>query len=92
MADEVQDVQNVLNKKVIAGASGGLIGIASLFITYIDSKLEASTLLVEEKYKNMKIYVDAKHEIVETKLDKIEHLLIKIDDRIYEIIKHSKGG
>ena len=80
-----------VSKKMIAGASSGVIGLATLLLTYIDNKIEASNKLVEQKYMNVKEYVDLKHNGIENKLTRIESLLVKIDDRIYELTKHSKG-
>lgn len=86
----MEEVVKPISKKVIGFAGGGLVGLATLLTTYIDSKIEASNQLVEEKYKNVKDYVDSKHEVVETKLSNIEHLLIRIDDRVY-LLTSKKG-
>lgn len=93
MSDEVKkDYQGMFSKKIVAGASSGLLGAATLLFTYIDSKIEASNQLVEQKYINMKQYVDDKHSNIEHKLSSIENLLVKIDDRIYELTKNKSKG
>lgn len=76
-----------LGKKIIIGAGSGVVGFTSIVFAYIDSKTSAIELAMNDKYANVRQYVDDRHNEVKDKLENIERLLIKIDDRIYELTK-----
>lgn len=86
MADETPKV----SKKILAGAGSGVIGFTTVVFAYIDSKIDDVNMRVDDRYNAVQTYVDARHTSVEEKLNTIEKLLVKIDDRIYELTKTKK--
>jgi hypothetical protein len=72
-------------KKMIMGASGGVFAFTTAVFGYIDAKTDALDKRIDEKYQATMEYVDLKHNIVEQKLNDIQAILIKIDDRLYKI-------
>ena len=85
MADEVPKI----SKKLLAGAGSGILGFTTVVFAYIDSKIDDVNKRVEDKYASTREYVDIRHSAVEDKLNKIESILIRIEDRIYKL--KSKG-
>jgi hypothetical protein len=77
------------NKKMIAGASGTILAFVSVVFAYIDSKTADLDKRIEDKYIATRDYVDSRHAQVQNKLESIEKLLIKIDDRVYLINKNT---
>lgn len=89
MVDEIERPK--INKKMVAGGAG-IIGIITAFTSivfaYIDTKTSSLDRRIEDRYAATKEYVDLKHDEVRGKLENIENLLIKIDDRIYQLNKN----
>lgn len=91
MADEIEDSKPGINKLKIAGASGSILAFTTVVFAYIDSKTSDIDRRIEDKYEMTRQYVDSRHSAVQNKLESIEKLLIKIDDRVYEIKKNQRG-
>lgn len=74
-----------LSKNKLKTATGlGSIGAVLISIfTYIDSRANSER-------ESMKLYVDTKYELLSTQLSNIHGTLIKIDDRLYELIKQKE--
>lgn len=80
-----------INKKMLAGASGGIMAFTTAVFAYIDSKIDDVNKRVDDKYTMTKDYVDTRHTEVQNKLESIENVLIRIDNRVYELTKNQKG-
>lgn len=78
------------NKKLMAGAGGGVLAFTSVVFAYIDGKIDDVNKRIDDKYAHVKEYVDTKHTNVDEKLIKIENILVRIDDRVYELTKTKK--
>ena len=65
----------------VSSAVGGGTGVVALVFTlygHVDSKAAETKFAVEE-------YVDQKHEIVMSDIKEIKNMLIRIDDRLYNL-------
>lgn len=90
MADEQDDSGFLKNKKILGAAGGGVLGFTTVVFAYIDSKTDMLDKRIDDKYVEAKAYVDTKHDAVKDKLNKIETILVKIDDRVYELTKKER--
>ena len=86
MTDDILDKKPV-SKKLVAGAGTSVIAFTSIVFAYIDSKSDAIQTRLDTDSAHVRQYVDARNIDLEKKLDRIESVLVRIDDRIYEIIK-----
>ena len=86
------DIKPAVSKKIIAGASGTILAFTSVVFAYIDSKTSDLDKRIEDKYTSTRDYVDSRHQEVQHKLESIEKLLVRIDDRVYLINKNQKQG
>lgn len=62
--------------KLLGFGAGGLSALVTALIGYTDMR-----------YESTKEYVDQKHEQVSDKLEDIKGMLIKIDERLYDLKK-----
>ena len=90
MADDSEDIKKGFSKKLAAGAGGGVIAFTSIVFAYIDNKTEAINQRINDNAFHAKEYIDKSNRDIEDKLNRIEYVLVRIDDRIYEIIKSQK--
>ena len=88
---EEEEEKLPMNKKIIAGASGSILAFATAVFAYVDSRTSDIDKRIEDKYIATRDYVDSRHSEVQRKLESIEKLLLRIDDRIYEINKQKRG-
>ena len=88
---EDDNAKPLVNKKMLVGASGSVLAFTTAVFAYIDSKTNDIDKRIEDKYEMTRQYVDSRHADVQNKLESIEKLLIKIDDRVYEIKKNQRG-
>lgn len=72
-----------LSKKILTGIGTVLISFATGVFAYVNQR-------VDDKVEGVKEYVDVKHTAVEDKLNKIESILMRIDDRIYQLNQRGK--
>lgn len=79
-----------LSKKILAASGTIIISFATAVFAYIDSKINDVNRRVDDKYKSAQVYVDVKHSAVEDKLNKIETILIRIEDRVYQLNQRGK--
>jgi hypothetical protein len=77
-------------KKMLVGASSGVFAFTTAVFGYIDAKTDAIDKRIDEKYQSTMTYVDLRHNSVELKLNEIQTILIKIDDRLYKL-NQNKG-
>lgn len=84
---------SITYKKILT-AFGAILTLATTFTSivfaYIDKRTDALDKRIDEKYSSAVQYVDVKHQFVESKLENIEKLLLRIDDRVYTIKKNLK--
>lgn len=80
------------SKKILAGAGGGVLAFTSVVFGYIDSKIDDVNKRIDEKYGVVREYVNEKHINVEQKLNGIENILIRIENRVYELTKTKSKG
>ena len=90
MADESGDIKSSLvrKSKFLASAGGGVAAVITLAFSYVDSKVTEVNDRIDSKVSETHSFVDSKHSGVEARLENIEKLLLKIDDRIYELSKN----
>ena len=74
-----------LSKKMLAGGAMSVSAFTSIVFAYIDSKTSALDQKINDKYEATKTYVDLRHSEVQGKLENIEKILFRIDDRVYAI-------
>lgn len=74
-----------LSKKWLAGSAASVTAFTSIVFAYIDSKTDALDRKINDKYESTKTYVDLRHSEVQGKLENIEKILFRIDDRVYAI-------
>jgi hypothetical protein len=87
MADEADEIKKGFSKKIAAGAGGGIIAFTSIVFAYIDNKTEAINQRINDNAFHAKEYIDKSNRDIDDKLNRIESVLVRIDDKIYEIIK-----
>lgn len=87
MADDGEDIKKGFNKKIAAGAGGGILAFTSIVFAYIDNKTDAINQRINDNSVYSKEYIDKSNKDIEDKLNRIESVLVRIDDKIYEIIK-----
>lgn len=87
MADEGEEIKKGFSKKLAAGAGGGIIAFTSIVFAYIDNKTEAINQRINDNAYHAKEYIDKSNKDIDDKLNRIESVLVRIDDKIYEIIK-----
>lgn len=80
------------DKKKLAIGGSGAITLLGLIFGYVNGETADLTLVMNDKVTEVRTYVDLKHQSVEKRLETIENLLIKIDDRLYIIRQNQKQG
>ena len=73
-------------KMVYAVLAGFILvaGSVGAAVLWVNESVEASASRVET---SVKYYVDYKHTAVEQKLDSIEKVINRVDDRLYNLVK-----
>lgn len=75
------------NKKLIAGAGVSISAFTSIVFAYIDTKTEAISDKVTAYAAYNREYIDHRNNAIEKRLESIENVLTRIDDRIYNLTK-----
>lgn len=76
------------NNRILKWSGGGtIVAIMTFFIGYVDSRVNEIEAKVDYEVKDTKQYVDKKHVEVKEDLKDIKKILMKMDDRLFNLYK-----